>query len=144
MPTRPTCGRRDCGIKQFDEPPTCSEGFGLTGPQDGGCNLACEAFFAVLRQHAREVAVRIRVEHVRRGQVVVGIHPHVQRGVDGVGESAIGAVELHRRHTEIEERTVDVVDARGREDVVDAVESRLVKRDPVAESGEAITRDVQG
>ena len=36
----------------------------------------------------------------------VGLHSHVQRGVLGVGEAPLGAVELHGRHAEIEQHAV--------------------------------------
>ena len=36
-----------------------------------------------------------------------GFHPHVQRTVNPIREPALGGVELHGRHSEIEEDAVD-------------------------------------
>ncbi|SLC97970.1 Uncharacterised protein [Mycobacteroides abscessus subsp. massiliense] len=37
----------------------------------------------------------------------MGVHPHVQRGIDRIGKSALGLIELHRGNTQIEQHSVD-------------------------------------
>ena len=67
------------------------------------------ALLAVVAQQRREAALVPGVDHVGGGELVVGVHAHVQRGVVGVGEAALARVDLHRGHAEVE---VDEVGAR--------------------------------
>ena len=60
------------------------------------------ALLAVLAQGAREAAAVPRVDDLARGQLLARVHPHVQRGVVGVGEAALERVDLHRGHPEVE------------------------------------------
>ncbi len=66
-----------------------------------------ELLLAVLPQDAHEIAGGVGVEYVGGGQAGGRVHPHVQRRVDRVGEAAVGAVQLHRRHPEVEQDAVD-------------------------------------
>ena len=52
----------------------------------------------------------------------VGVHPHVQRGVDGVAEAAVGAVELQRGDAEVEQHALHLGDAEPVEHVGEFVE----------------------
>ena len=61
---------------------------------EGGGDAARETLVPVRRQDPGEIAVRVAVEHVRRGRARGGVHPHVQRRVDPVGEAPLGAVDL--------------------------------------------------
>ncbi len=70
---------------------------------------------------------------------VVGIHPHVQRRVLGIGEPPAGVVQLQRGHAEVEEHAVDprmaeVGEHRGHRvvDGVDEVDPGAVRREPGA------------
>ena len=58
---------------------------------------------------------------------MVGVHAHVQRRVLGVGEAALGDVELHGRDAEVEQHAVDAGQRRAtsstsRHPVVDGVD----------------------
>ena len=43
-----------------------------------------------------------RVDDLGGGQVLLRVHPHVERRVVGVGEPALARVDLHRGHPEVE------------------------------------------
>src|SRR5262249_30414822 len=60
-----------------------------------------------------EVAARGLVDELGRGGLRRRIHAHVERGVDRVGEAALGLVELHARDTEVEQDGVGTNAVRG-------------------------------
>ena len=64
------------------------------------------ALLAVLAQQAREATLIPRVHDLGRGHVLVGVHPHVQRSVVGVGEPAVAGVHLQRGHAEVEQHEI--------------------------------------
>ncbi len=69
-----------------------------------------EALLAVLAQHPGELGDRVVVDDVAGGGAGGRVHPHVQRRVLGVGEPALGEVELHRGDTEVEQHAVHAVE----------------------------------
>jgi hypothetical protein len=71
-------------------------------PRDPACDLRRVALLAVVTQHARDLALVPAVDDLLCGQLLVGIHPHVERRVVRVGEAARPGVDLHRRHTEVQ------------------------------------------
>ena len=44
------------------------------------------------------------------GQYVLAVHPHIQRGILRIGETAFEQVQLHRRNAEVEEDSVQMRD----------------------------------
>ncbi len=54
---------------------------------------------------------------------MLGVHTHVERSVVAIGEPASTAVQLRRRHTEVEERAADLVDAELLERLGELIES---------------------
>ncbi len=54
------------------------------------------------RSSAREPPAVPGVDDLAGGELEVGVHPHVQRRVVGVGEAALARVDLHRGHAEVE------------------------------------------
>lgn len=107
------------------------------------------------RVPGRELLVAAAVEQfAQRGLVVVvhdvfggdaarAIHAHVERCVPGVGEAALGLVELERGDPEVEQHGVDLAEAefveRFREAVVDGVHERHA----VAEARESTSRELE-
>jgi hypothetical protein len=61
------------------------------------------ALFAVPVKDLRELALVRVVHNVLRGQLRGRVHAHVERCIDCIREPAVRAVELHRRHAEVEE-----------------------------------------
>jgi hypothetical protein len=97
-----------------------------------------------------ETVDRIGVDHLARRQWCVRVHPHVERGVPGVGEAPLVVVELQGRHPEVEQHPVDPVDASRPEDlgqrVVHGADQRdpgPVRRQPVGRQGERAGVSVQ-
>ena len=64
-----------------------------------------------------------------------GVHPHVQRGVDGVAEAAVGPVELQRGDAEVEQHALHLGDAEPVEDVGQLVEDGGDEGDAVGVAG---------
>ena len=60
------------------------------------------ALLAELAQRAGEAALVPARDDLARGQLLRGVHAHVQRGVVGVGEAPLARVHLHRGHAEVE------------------------------------------
>ena len=75
----------------------------------------------------------------------MGVHPHVQRCVGGIREPALGPVELHRRHAEIEQNAVDFrCPQTGFSDRTgNAVVAGAHQHHPVAERCQSLARDSQ-
>ena len=76
-------------------------------PQDGGGDAARLALVAVELEDMGQRAVVPAVDDVRRGLALVG-HPHVQRPVAHEGKAALGLVQLHRRHADVEHHPVQL------------------------------------
>ncbi len=66
-------------------------------------NPAREPLLAVLRDHRGELGLVVPVDHIGGRQGLLGIHSHVERRVEAVGEAPLGAVELRTAHPEIHE-----------------------------------------
>ncbi len=110
----PPVRRAGAGIvvaEQVDETRGAGERLGLALLDDGSGDLAGELLLAVGAQDPGELGGRVAVEHVGRGRALGVVHPHVERGVLGVGEAALANVELHRGDTEVEQDAVGRLDA---------------------------------
>src|SRR3990172_1638653 len=59
------------------------------------CDLAREAFLAELPKDVGELPLVGLVDEVARRTWLGWIHAHVERGVDRIGEAALGAIDLH-------------------------------------------------
>ena len=59
------------------------------------------------RAGSASAPARRSVEDVGRGQRQVRVHPHVQWRVRRVGEAPFRAIQLHRRHAQVEQHAVD-------------------------------------
>ena len=99
-----------------------------------------EPLLAVLAQDAGQVLDGVGVEHLGGGQVLAGVHPHVQRRVDPVGEAAVVLVELQGRDAEVEQDRGDRAEPEPLEDLADLVVHRVHQVHPVAERGEPLAR----
>ena len=110
---------------------------GLPGPLalDRGGDPGGEPLLAVDPQHAGEVLRRVGVDDVGGGARGGRVHPHVQRGVGGVAEAALGPVELQRGDAEVEQHALHLGDAEPVEDVGQLVEDGGHEGDPVAVAG---------
>jgi hypothetical protein len=60
------------------------------------------ALLAVVAEQRGQAALVPLVDHVGGGEVVVGIHAHVQRRVVRIGEPALARVDLYGGHAQVE------------------------------------------
>ena len=137
--------RRDRLVEQFDELTGRRERRAGATAHDERGDTAREALLAELAQQPRQRLLVVGVQDLRRGQLGFRVHPHVQWRVGRIGEAALGTVELHRRHAEIEQ---DRVDLRRRtahrvDDVGYPVVAGAHQRDAVGERRETLTGDPQ-
>ena len=91
----------------------------LQGRLDGG-SLPClddlardlpgEGFFAVILEDAGQLLPALGVHKVG-GSLALLAHPHIQRSVCPVGKASRGIVQLVAGNAEVQQRSVDLVDA---------------------------------
>ncbi len=86
----------------------------------------------------------VGVEHLRRRQWLVGVHAHVERGVDAVGEAAVVLVELQGRHAEVEQHGLHGVQSQVGEDVGQLVVDGVHQVHALAEGLQSLTGQGQG
>jgi hypothetical protein len=121
-------GRRHGGLDHLDELECRDDRRALALGDDCSGDLGGEAFLAELAQQSGQPPLIPNAHDLSRGQLLIGVHPHVQWRVVGVGEPALPSVDLHRRGAEIE------VDAVGADALVEQ------QREPVGEAGPDETR----
>ena len=78
----------------------------LAGGDDGARDAARMALLAELEDDVGQIALGCLRHHVG-GARPLGAHAHVERAVEPEREAALGLVELHRGHAEIEHDAVD-------------------------------------
>src|SRR5207249_4723032 len=66
-----------------------------------------EALLAVARDERGQLVLRVLVAHDRGGELLAGVHAHVERRVVPIGEATFRSVELRARDTEVHEHTHD-------------------------------------
>ena len=80
----------------------------LPAADDRAGDLAREALLAEAAEDVGELALVRLVDEVAGRDGLGRVHAHVERGVDRVGEAALGPVDLHARDAEVEEDRVDL------------------------------------
>lgn len=98
---------------------------------DGSDDGARVAFLTELAQDPLQIGRLVGVEHLGGGRPTGLVHPHVQRGIDPIGEPALGLVELQRTHPEVKQCGVHRRDAQGVDDLGELVVDRVDQGDPV-------------
>ena len=78
---------------------------------DPARDLPCERFFAVIPQNACQLFAALGVHKVRCRFALLA-HPHVQRCICTVGKAAGRIVQLMAGNAQIQQRAVDLVDAK--------------------------------
>ncbi len=78
------------------------------GLDDGAGDAARMAFLAEQEDDVGEIALAGRGDDIGSARAVLR-HPHVERAVETEREAALGLVELHRRHADIEHNAIDLV-----------------------------------
>ena len=98
----PPHGRRQ---RRFDRCHQLARGLerrALAAAHDLARDRARVGLLAEGRQHLGQLPLVHRVHQLAGVRARGGIHPHVERRVVGVGESALAGVDLHRRDAEVE------------------------------------------
>ena len=83
-----------------------SNGRSVPAPHDRSGDLPRVALLAEPLEDQRELALVGLVHELARRELGRGVHAHVERRVRGVAETALRAVELHRRDPEVEQDRV--------------------------------------
>ena len=78
---------------------------------DPARDLPCERFFAVIPQNACQLFAALGVHKVRCRFALLA-HPHVQRCIRTIGKAAGRIVQLMAGNAQIQQRAVDLVDAK--------------------------------
>lgn len=125
--------RRDHVVEQLDQAGRVGERGRLTLADDRAGDLLGELLLAVRAQDPGQVGSAVGVQHVCGGQAGGVVHPHVQRGVLGVGETACADVELHRGDAEVEEDPLHRGHAQVGQDLGDLVVDRVHQRGALSE-----------
>ena len=115
----------------------------LPSLHDALCIPAGEFLLAVFAEDAAQFGFGVIGEHALGGQFRGRIHPHVERGVLGVGEAPIDAVELQGGDPEVEQDAVNLGQPESGDGIGDAVVHGVHKVHPVAERGETSSRDLE-
>ncbi len=120
-------------------------GEGLLGPlvDDGGDDASGLLLLAVGAQDPDQVAGGVGVEDLGGADAGRLVHPHVERGVLGVGEAAAGLVELHGGDAEVEEDALDAGDAEPLQHLGQLVVDGVDEGGAVAVAGEALAGEAQ-
>ena len=105
---------------------------------------AGEPLVAVLLEHPREPRRLVAVDDVRGGHPARLVHPHVERRVLRVGETARGLVQLQGRDAEVEEDALHAPRADTGQHVGDLVVDRVHQRGPLGVRSEAPSGDLEG
>ncbi len=136
---------------ELHEPGAVGERLLVALAHDGGHDPLGLLLLAVSAQDPDEFAGRVGVEDLGGADAGRLVHAHVEGGVLGVGEAAVGLVELHRGDTEVEQHTLYACDAEPlqylRELVVDGVhEGRAltVGGEPLAGQAQGLLVPVEG
>ena len=74
----------------------------VAGADEGACDRPRITLLAVVAEQRGQAALVPLVDDVGCGELVVGVHAHVQRRVVGVGEAPLARVDLHGGHAEVE------------------------------------------
>src|SRR5579862_1701145 len=101
----------------------------LASLRNRSCNRLSKAFFTIIANDPRQFANGCAREELRRRLATRRIHPHVERALEAKREAALRAVDLRRRHAEVEKRAVDRLDAKRREDLRNFREPAAAKRE---------------
>ena len=106
MPVTETGGSGDRRLDRVDELGRPLDRLPVPAACDRPRDLPGEALLAVPAEDLLQLALAGLVDELAGGVLGRRVHPHVERRVGRVREAALGPVELHRGHPEVEEDRV--------------------------------------
>ena len=96
----PRLGR--CALRNGFAEFTCgSDWFGIAGAHHGSCQLAGIGDFAIPREDVYQTCFVIAVHYVVCTDLSRAVHPHIERCIEAVRETAGGFINLMRGDAEI-------------------------------------------
>ena len=107
-----------------------------------GCSV--RAWMMARAYRPARVSLAVRREDGRGCHSPGLVHPHVQRRILGVGETAVRDIQLQRRDTEIEQDAVHARESGAFDRPGDAVVDGVHRDQAVTEPGETLGGDAQG
>ena len=134
----PTAASRGRGYRVAHDLAQFDGGRDRPSRHDRARDPRCEPFVAVTAQHLGETAFVVVVDHGVGTKGLAPIHAHVERTFGAVRETAAGAIELRRAHSEVEEERGNGVDAQRMQFGRDAIEARTAQHDAIAEAGQRL------
>ena len=102
MPAREPSGHRDRGVDRVHQLHRRLDRRLRAPAHDHPGDRARVALLAEVAQRVRQAALVPLGDDLAGAQLLLGVHPHVQRRLEGVGEAALARVHLHRGHAEVE------------------------------------------
>ena len=106
MPLAEAGRRGNCALDRVHELAGSLERLLLAPAHDRPRDLLRVALLAVAAEDRDQLALRGLVDQVARRELGGRVHAHVERRVHGIGEAALGPVELHARDAEVEQDRV--------------------------------------
>ncbi len=135
VPGTLACDSGERGLDDLDEPGSRLD---RTVRHDALGEAAGEPPFAVLDEQLGQLANAEAVHDFSSCGAELGVHPHVERTVEPVGEAPLRPVQLRRAHAEIEEDARDgLTRCEGTKDRIQVVEPGLHDTCPVPELAQA-------
>ena len=133
---------RDGVVQQPDEPARRDERLALSLGDYPSSDPVGVPLLAVCSQDSGQLWSRIGIEDLSRSQLLAS-HPHVERGILCIGESASRIVDLERGDTEIEQNPLNLGTAQPGEYCRQLVVDRLNECDPVRKFRQPVARESQ-
>ncbi len=105
---------------------------------------AGQLLLAVLLEDPAQLELAVLGDYLGGGDAAGGVHPHVERGVLGVGEAALGEVELHRGDAEVEQDAGHSIGGVLGGDLADLVVDGMHADESIPEAGESGAGELEG
>ena len=111
------------------------------GGADGAGDTRCELLFAPVADNAAQLVFAVFVDDDAGGELVFGVHAHVQGSVVGVGEAAGAFVQLHGGDTQVHQDAVDALHAGSFHGAVNLIVDGVDGYEAVTEACQTLTGD---
>ncbi len=129
---------------ELHEPRAVGERLLVALAHDGGHDPLGLLLLAVRAQDPHQLARGVGVEDLGGADAGRLVHAHVEGGVLGVGEAAVGLVELHGGDAEVEQHALYARDAESGQYLGQLVVDGVHQGGPLAEGGEPLAGQAQG
>ena len=111
------------------------------GGADGAGDTRCELLFAPVADNAAQLVFAVFVDNNTGGELIFGVHAHVQGRVVGVGEAAGAFVQLHGGDAQVHQDAVDALHAGGFHGAVNFIVDGVDGHETLTEACQTLTGD---